>query len=208
MNAPATSFGEETRDAMQEITNIGMGRAGYSLARVLGTFVELSIPRVKLVSPEDIQSTFAELIDIPHDDISAIHQSFFGHWNGETIAVFNQQGCQELSELLGYSQKQDGKASEQELLLDIGNILTGACLNGIAEVLEFEVNYSAPSIFGQHVTLDKLLKPEHRKWQHCLLTEINFGLENYQFKSHLLILLSEESLPVLCQDVEDFVAQI
>ena len=185
-----------------------MGRAGYSLARVLGTFVELSIPRVKLVTPDNIQAAFAELIDIAQDDISAVHQSFFGHWNGETIAVFNQEGCQELSELLGYNQKDGEKASEQELLLDIGNILTGACLNGIAEVLKFELNYSAPSIFGQHIALDKLFNPEHRPWQHCLLTEIHFGLENYRFKSHLLILLSEESLPVLCQDMENFIAQI
>lgn len=34
---------EEHRDALQEISNIGMGRAGAALAKLLGAFVTLSV---------------------------------------------------------------------------------------------------------------------------------------------------------------------
>ena len=205
MNPPDALLPQDLRDAVQEITNIGMGRAGYALARVLGTFVELSIPRVQLVSAENFNRTISSMIQLD-DELAAVHQAFFGHWRGETVTVFNQNSCDEVAELLGYSQR-DRDYSESELQIDIGNILSGACLNGIAEVLGFELSYSQPGLLAQHARKDKLFQQQPPQWQHSLLTEVNFALENKTFKSHLFILLAEESLATLSEDVEKFVAQ-
>ncbi len=43
------SFSEDQRDALQELTNIAMGQAGASLATLRDTFVDLSIPRIRVV---------------------------------------------------------------------------------------------------------------------------------------------------------------
>ncbi|MDH5302018.1 MAG: hypothetical protein OEW58_11710 [Gammaproteobacteria bacterium] len=200
-----TTLSAELRDAFQEITNIGMGRAGYALARVLGTFVELSIPRVQMVSAQDFIPTASGLIGLD-DKLVAIHQSFFGRWKGETITIFNQSSCDEVAALLGYSQ-QDNKYSHTELQLDIGNILSGACLNGIAEVLGVELHYNHPGVLAENVHKDRLFAHAPSHWQQALLTEVNFALEHKTFKSHLLILLTSESLANLQTDIEKFMAQ-
>ena len=40
---------EDQRDALQELMNISMGRAANALARLIGTKVSLSIPRIVAV---------------------------------------------------------------------------------------------------------------------------------------------------------------
>ena len=48
-----TVLNEDQRDALQELMNISMGRAANALARLIGTKVALSIPRIVAVTPEE-----------------------------------------------------------------------------------------------------------------------------------------------------------
>ncbi|TPW17526.1 MAG: chemotaxis protein CheC, partial [Halothiobacillaceae bacterium] len=47
------------------------------------------------------------------------------------------------------------------------------------------------------IPLELVLAPAQLSWQHSLLIEVNFGLENSAFKSHLLILMAEEGIDAL-----------
>ena len=44
---------EDRRDALQEVANLAMGQAATRLARLLDTFIELSVPRVQVVEVSD-----------------------------------------------------------------------------------------------------------------------------------------------------------
>lgn len=44
----------DQEEALQEIANIGMGQAGASIVRVLDEFVHLSVPRIVILSPEQM----------------------------------------------------------------------------------------------------------------------------------------------------------
>ncbi len=48
------NLSEEQRDCLQEVTNVAMGQAGDNLARLLDTFVILSIPHIAIMTPSDI----------------------------------------------------------------------------------------------------------------------------------------------------------
>jgi len=50
---PDRVFTELQRDALQEIANLAMGRAGARLALLLGRFIELSVPRLRVVRATD-----------------------------------------------------------------------------------------------------------------------------------------------------------
>ena len=50
---------------------------------------------------------------------------------------------------------------------------------------------------AEKIPLDLVLSPENLSWQYALLVEVNFGLENSDFKSHLLILMAEEGIDAL-----------
>jgi len=193
---------EDQNEVLQEIANIGMGQAGDSLARILQTFVELSIPRIKLITADNINDEISRMVG-EKAIVTSVRQAFFSHWRGEAIIVYDQNGCNELASLMGYPEDLD-KNSEVELLLDVGNALVGACINGIAEQLEIEVNFSPPSVIAANVPIESLFNTKKITWSHTLLLEVNFGLENLRFKSHLLIMMSEETILTLKNDLDAF----
>ncbi len=49
-----TSLSEDQRDCLQEISNVAMGQAGDHLARLLDSFVILSVPHVPILTPAEI----------------------------------------------------------------------------------------------------------------------------------------------------------
>jgi chemotaxis protein CheC len=181
-------------DALQEIVNVAMGRAGASLATILGVFVRLSVPRIQIVEASRAAQAAALLVGADKE-ITAVRQSFHSDVRGEAIVVYGEDGCGELADLMGYDDCLD-PGTEKELLLDVSNLLVGACLCGVLEQLECSANvsFSAPSVIAERATVRSLVKPESLSWAHALVVELNFSLEQRAFTCHLLIMLPEESI--------------
>ena len=197
---------DEQKEVLQEIVNIGMGLAGDSLARILKNFVTLSIPHIKLITVDSLNNEIADLVG-DKALVTAVRQAFFSYWRGEAIIVYDQHGCNELASLMGYSNDLD-KNSEVELLLDVGNVVVGACLNGIAEQLSIDLSFSPPSIVATNIPVDTLFDPKKMNWKYTLLIEVNFGLEDMRFKSHLFAMMSEETIETLKKDIDGFLADL
>ena len=128
------SLSEDQRDCLQEIVNVAMGQAGDSLARFLETFIHLSVPKICLVNSADLAAGLKTMLG-GVEKVSAVRQGFYStegntDMRGEAISVFSDESFHELADLLAYEEDLD-EISENELLLDISNILTGACLNRI-----------------------------------------------------------------------------
>lgn len=201
-----TSFSEDQRDCLQEIVNVAMGQAGDSLARFLEVFINLSVPRIKLVAAAALTDTLAEMVGTSNQ-VSAVRQGFHSAedgrgMRGEAIVVFSDTSFKELAELLAYEEEIDDPA-EKELLLDITNILNGACLSGIAEQIETELAFSAPSVLGHRVDLKDLIPAKNVAWNQALLVEINYTLEKRSFKCSLLLLMPGEAIEVVKKALDD-----
>jgi chemotaxis protein CheC len=204
-----TPLTEDQRDAMQEITNVAMGQAASQLATLLGTFLRLSIPRINVLAPEDVSHAISEMVG-PDVEATAVRQSFQGYLRGEAIVIFGQDGCKELGNLMGYD-KELNRADETELLLDVSNIITGACLGGIMDQIKHlaegngELNFAAPSLMAEAVPADALINPKKLNWSHALLLEINFTLEERNFIAHLCMLMPEQSIEKMKSILDEFI---
>ena len=202
---------EDQRDAMQEIANIAMGRAGSLLAELLGNFVNLSVPRIKVLALAEVGRAISDMVggDI---EVTAVRQSFQGYLKGEALVIYAQEGCKELGDLMGYDEVLD-RSEETELLLDVGNILVGACLGGIVDQIKdlaqvqgsAELGFSAPSIMAESVPASALINPDKLSWTHALLVEINFTLEGRNFISHLCMLMPEHSIEKMRGILDSFI---
>jgi chemotaxis protein CheC len=199
-------YTEDQNDALQEVVNIAMGQAGDSLARILGNFVELSVPRIRLVTVEDVIGTVTGMVDT-HAEISAVRQAFSNSLRGEAIVIFAQTGADDLADLMGYDTDLD-QSAEQELLLEVSNLLVGAIINGISETLETDLNFSAPSLMAERKPLDQVLVPEQLSWSHALLMEVNFTVEGRDFRCHLLMFMTEEAIESLKDILDNFMDAI
>lgn len=199
-----TDLTEDQRDALQEIANIGMGQAGSLIGKIWGEFVNLSIPRIAHLDRQSIPAALTRLVG--DHTVNAVRQAFHGGIRGEVITVFSGGRGDELRELMGY--EETDSVEEQELLLDVANILVGACLGGIAETLEVEIGFSAPSVMGFDVSPAQLIRPGDLNSGRALFLEVRFTLEKKSLASHLVLLMPEDEFLVLGQSLDKFLASI
>ena len=201
MSIPA--YNEDQQDALQEVLNIAMGQAGDSLARILDHFVKLSIPRINLVTVENLLEKVSQLLDM-QSEVSAVRQAFYNGLRGEAIVIFPQHGCDQIYDLMGYEKEEITSLAEQEMLLEISNLLVGAVLNGVSDTLSMNLGFSAPSLMAINQALSTVLNKNNLTWSHALLLEVNFTLESRDFKSHLLLFMTEETITQLGHILDEF----
>ncbi|WNO09429.1 histidine kinase [Teredinibacter sp. KSP-S5-2] len=186
------NLSEDHRDCLQEVSNVAMGQAADKLARLLDTFVILSIPHIEVMKPSDIVMAL-HAVDV-NDSISGVCQGFTGGGiAGEAILLFSDTSFTDLAKLMNYDDELDDQA-ERELLMDATNILFGACLNGIADQIDMEFSFGPPLVLGQHQKLSELFNVENARWDHALVTEINYQLEDYEVNCDILIVMTDDSI--------------
>ena len=189
---------EDQRDALQEIANIGMGLAGARLATLLGEFIQLSIPSITPVRVEDLPAVLSEFVG-GQEFVTVVRQAFTCDVRGEALVLLGDDAIPELWELMGYDPLLDtlDTASEQEVLIDLSNLITGACLSCMFEQLGRSLTFSPPTLMGRRVSLTNLLRPEAMAWDLSLLVEVKFSIENHTFCAHLVMFTGQDSLKTL-----------
>lgn len=189
------TFSEEMRDCFQEISNIAVGRAADLLARLLDNFVIMPIPTVNLLERSELNMALSSIGDA--SSVSAVCQGFTGSKiAGEALLIFNDASFSDMAELTNFK----GEITEQielELLMDIANILIGACLKGLAEQIDVRFSQGQPYLLGQHINVANMLNSQAATWQRALTIELPYKLEGRNVDCDLLLLFTEDSLPVL-----------
>lgn len=187
------------RDALQEVSNIAMGRAGDLLARLLDVFVLLPIPNVNTLETSELHMALTSIAS--NDNISAVCQGFISSGiSGEAIIIFHDSSFTDMAKLLKYPEELNDHL-EIEVMNDISNILIGAFLNGLAEQLDIHFSQGQPNVLGQHCHVNELIKDRESHWQKTLAIEVNYRIENYNIKCDLLLLFTEDSIDTLTNKI-------
>jgi len=179
---------ESQRDALQEIINISMGQAGDSLARLIKAHVQLSIPQIKQTNVYNFIGLLTE-----QQQVHLAQQSFWGELNGELISLIGHSGCDAIAELMQYDLPLQ-QLDVQELVLELTNLLAGACLQGLTTQLGFKIHLAAPTLLGMTT-----LPTEQLSWHQALLIEVSFVIADAGFQSRIMICLKQESVQPLTQ---------
>ena len=188
-------FTEEQRDALQEIANLAMGQAATRLARLLDTFIELSVPRVRVVRAEDAAQTLREMTGID-ESVTAVRQGFRSDIKGEALVICRSSGVGHLCALVNdpYVHSAYDSVSQTELMFDVSNVLTGACVSCILDQLDRTPIFSPPGLLGEKISLEDVFQSDVLAWKVALLLEVNFALEDQMFRAHLVMLMAEDSI--------------
>lgn len=197
--AAANLLAFDEQDALREVVNIAMGQAAAKLAQVLDVFVALSVPRVRIVELTELNHMIADHAGT-EQDVIAVRQAFYTEPCGEIILIFDRERCRSIAGLLGYGEPGDGFV-EHEPLLDVSNLLAGACMNGIARQLGAELSFSAPSLMSGGAGIGCQLDLDGAEWSHVLLMEIHFEIESTGLGCHLIILTPEESIAMIRREL-------
>ena len=199
-------------DLLQEIMNIAFGRAASDLAEFIDLFVVLSVPRIKLISKNEVITTlFSELSDL-NTNASVVRQEFWGDLNGSAVLFFPAETENELISIMGNSDldvefDEISTSLAQESLLELGNILIGACSGKIAELLETHISYSPPFASVNEPVQDAFERMGFDDSDHILVLKTSFTFEGRDRSGILLIAEQKESFTWIKQALEKFMAQ-
>ncbi|AIO29662.1 MULTISPECIES: chemotaxis protein CheC [Burkholderia] len=196
---PDSVFTAEQRDALQEIANLAMGRAAARLALLLGRFIELSVPRVRVVKATDAGDALREMTGI-YDNVTAVRQGFRSDIKGEAIVLCRTASIARLMSVVDRTFGEGvygGMATPDEVVFDVANVLMGACVASILDELGRKPVFFPPGLLGANVSFDDVFQPTELAWSVALLLEVNFGLEDHAFRAHFVMLMAEDSIRLM-----------
>jgi chemotaxis protein CheC len=201
---------EEETDILQEIMNIAFGRAASDLAEYIDIFVILSVPFIKLLRSSDLPPYInSEIKD--YDKVSLVEQNFWGKFKGSAFLVFPAgSGKKILSMLDGseeYFESDPIYELEKETFREVGNILIGACIGKIAELLGDVITYSPPRVVVERsqrgIIADTLFTPDHL----AIVLRTMFEFNDRNVSGYLFIITTEESFAWLKTALHQFLEQ-
>jgi chemotaxis protein CheY-P-specific phosphatase CheC/ActR/RegA family two-component response regulator len=182
-------------DAYQEVANVAMGRAADLLARVLNVKVRLPIPKVSALASSELHMILKATDEI--DSISSVCQGYVGSGiAGEALILFYDSSIQDLAKLMNHK-GEISEAVEREMLVELSNLLIGAFLKGFADQLDLSFSQSHPELLGLHRNINELINSNTRNWQEIVAIEINYVIEGYNIECDLIILITQDSIPIL-----------
>lgn len=198
-------------DLLQEIMNIAFGRAASDLAEFIDIFVILSVPQIKLLRAYDLPTYINnEIMDYDQDKVSVVEQSFWGKFKGNAFLVFPSGTGKRMISLFDgkdeYFESDPSHELEKETFLEIGNILIGACIGKLAELLGDVTTYSPPRVMVEkslHVLYENLLDPDSM----AIVLRTVFEFNDKNISGYMFVLTKEESFGWLKNALHKFLEQ-
>lgn len=133
-------------DVLREIGNIGAGNATTALAQMLGTKVDMHVPKVDLLEFSEVGETMGGEEQI----MAGIYLVVEGDINGSIMFLLEKSSAKTLvAKLMGTSNEDpDSDFDEMELsaLQEIGNIITGSYLSSLSTLTNMNIYPSPPAI--------------------------------------------------------------
>ncbi|MBC5773599.1 chemotaxis protein CheC [Pontibacter sp. KCTC 32443] len=184
---------ELERDIIKEILNIGLARAADSFAAIAKDKVLLKVPDIQLIEVKEL----LKLVSKYESTHFIIQSDIKGDFNGATLMLFSDNHIARLSEVcLGMIEVQKGEVSamQESLLLEISNIITGALVTQLANILKANIYGSPPKAPKSHIA-DSLkdILVQHPLFQPLVFTVITKFTHNYKSVELPLLLFFDTS---------------
>ncbi|HEC85389.1 MAG: chemotaxis protein CheC [Candidatus Parabeggiatoa sp. nov. 2] len=189
------------RDAIIELLNIGMGKAGGSLSQMVNEEVKLSIPTLELISLQQVASRL--------NTSPAVKQHFNGPFWGEALLLFEQDKSLELVRVLLKDQIPADRLTqlEQDALTEVGNIIIGACLSSLANLLSQELTSDLPR-FMTGTAMEILNVARTEKDKIVMFLRMDFALPTKEIAGYLAFILDIYSVEQFKARIDNYLGKI
>jgi chemotaxis protein CheC len=195
--APLT---EEQRDALKEISNIGMGHAATALSQLLGEKVFLRVPRVTETEIAQVPDLFGGAEQV----VAGITLQILGEARGNVLLVFPRDSAHRLlARLLGKGgEKPVFDEMSASTLKEVGNILASAFLNALGSLLHMTLIPSVPLLAYDMVgaVVDFVLIQLYQCGDRAIVVETEFHGDDPRqeiIQGHFFLLPDPQTLDVI-----------
>ena len=187
----------EQQDVLNELINIGFGRAASSLSMLVSQRVLLNVPRIQICNLEQIG---VSLNTLSNGQLVNVHQIFRGKLTGHAMLLLDINSASMLVDLMNGGVGQSGPitAISQEVLAEIGNIVINAFLGAFGNLLKIHLTFTVPLLKTETLVqlLQSLLKGD-RGSRYAMMVKIGFQLSQQHVSGYLVVIMDAHSLEAL-----------
>ena len=199
-------------DALKEMMNIGFGRAAATLSEIMDLSVLLSVPVISMVDSDET-AEFVRNQASGTIAYSMVEQFFMGKFNGTSILLLPEGEGKNLVNLFCATSVDDLRPADQDILaretiLEIGNILIGACVGMISELMNNHVTFKPPHYLSG--TVDRIDLETHLKSAGtvALIFKTIFHFDQKNIQGNLFLITSSESIIWMKGAINEFLGDI
>jgi chemotaxis protein CheC len=131
-------------DALKEVANIGAGHAATALSQLTSRRIMIDVPKVQICTIEEAATAVGD-----GGVVAAVLMQVLGDLTGRSLLLFEKNLALQLADMLLSREPGSTKVFaefEQSALKETANILTGAYLNGLSDMLGLMLIPSVPSL--------------------------------------------------------------
>jgi chemotaxis protein CheC len=199
---------QDEKEILEELMNIAFGSASADLGEVIDIRVGLNVPEVQVADINAVPDLL-EMISDDRQEIHIIEQNFWGDFSGRSFLAFSGDAGNAL-----VSMADKNPVSKEEsfntgirysgVLLETGNILIGACIGKISELLETIVTYSPPIMVGQKQDFTALLEDFCEPDMKAIIIKTVFSFDDQSTSGALLTITKPESITWMKEALANF----
>jgi chemotaxis protein CheC len=204
-------FSDDEVAILQEIMNIAFGQSASDLAEVIDTHVVLAVPFIKIMKVPDLPDYIRDHVKT-YKTISIVEQKFWGKFKGDALLIFSSGSGKALINLLQSDDRQGTGAGpvdilERETLMEVGNILIGACVGKLAELLHDVVTYTPPLVMVEKEYEEAISSGHYDPEKTAIVLKTDFTFESGNVSGFLFLVTSNESIKWLRDALQIFIDQ-
>ena len=183
-------------DTLQELVNVGVGRAAGMLNQMVNSHIELQVPFTKIISLLAVKEELERQLN--GDRLSAVQLEFIGSFSGIAQLVFPTDSAAALvstltGERIGTFDLDSVKIGT---LSEVGNIVINGVMGSISNVLKEHLDYSLPVYVED--TVEHLLTADGVESNvTVLLARARFNIEHLQITGDIILIFKVGSFDVL-----------
>jgi chemotaxis protein CheC len=205
-------FTDEEIQVLQEVMNIAFGQSAADLTEVIDTHVLLSVPFISILPVSELPDYIKNHIK-DYQQVSVVEQKFWGKFKGDALLIFSSGAGKELIAILHHDRDGNYESDpmdvlERETLMEVGNILIGACVGKLAELLSDVVTYTPPSVLVEKRCYEAIPDDNYLNDNRtAIILKTDFSFEEGNVSGFLFLVASNESVQWLKKSLNVFISQ-
>jgi chemotaxis protein CheC len=192
-------FHEKEFDALKEMANIGAGHAATALSQLTNRRIMIDVPKVEICPLEKAAASVGD-----GGVVAAVLMRVLGDVTGRSLLLFEKSLALQLADMLLSRELGTTKVFaefEQSALKETANILTGAYLNALSDMLGLMLIPSVPSLaidLSSAILSTACLEFAYEREQVMILdTRFRFEPNGSSMSGHFVLLPDRASLQVI-----------
>ena len=183
---------EDEKDCLQELMNVAYGSATAAITEILDAFAKLSIPKIQIINASELKTYLSNELNLEVEHLVSLQQ-INGTLCGENMFVIYKQSAKNIAYKFGLEEDEVNDEEIADVVLEITNILSSSTISKLAEDIDTNVSFSAPTI-KTLTSIDQLKNLFISKYEKVIIISTQLKFEDLDINAELFIFTTDNSI--------------